>query len=98
MDMKALPKGLATYRIHEKSYISDPHGFEETGYLAGISAGKLCEAGEEIRVSTKIMPGPHWEPLDQLAKDTIAYFKANPIPPRAVSEQSLVHITQAPGH
>lgn len=43
---------LAKYRIDQKSYMND----------------RIVEKGEEVEVSPKLKPGPHWFPLNDAAK------------------------------
>lgn len=43
---------MPRYRIHQTSWIDD----------------KTVEPGQEVDVSERHVPGPHWEPLDEKAK------------------------------
>lgn len=47
---------MARYRLHQRSYIGD----------------RLYEPDSEITVSPSVKPGPHWEPIDDEAKNAMA--------------------------
>lgn len=76
---------MARYRLHMDSYLQsddDPIAI-------------VHKADSEIEVSPEVPPGPHWEALDENAREAVAYFAKNPPKNRDVSGEPMFQFKTA---
>lgn len=77
---------MARYRLHMDSYLQS-----EDDPIAVVH-----KEGSEIEVSPEVPPGPHWEALDDEAREAVAFFQKNPPKSRDMNGEPMFQFKTAP--